>query len=175
MCIILSFLTSLISWNCYFRVNLLFSLNKKEKLLYTRFFLQWMSERWWFSSWMLRFYGFEPLRKTNCSLLTISVARFLYLKVIECFQQVKHVISRQWLDFSHWWMCLFREVVNNSLVRYWRASTFNFFFDFQIFRGKGWGCIFLGVWRTIHLSFFAVIFSMSRARLYLTNKHNAVR
>lgn len=88
---------------------------------------------------MLRFYGFELLCKRSCSLLTVSVARFLYLKVIECFQQVKHVISQQWLDFSHWWMCLFREVVNNSLVRYWRASTFNIFFWLSNFQGEGVG------------------------------------
>lgn len=90
------------------------------------------------------------LRKTNFSLLTISDARFLYLKVIQSFQQVKHAISWQWLDFFfHWRVCLFRVVVYNSLVRYWRVPCLQFYWNFKSFRTKARGYIFLGIWRTI--------------------------
>lgn len=51
--------------------------------------------------------------------------------------------------FFHWRVCLFRVVVYNSLVRYWRVPCLQFYWNFKIFRAKARGYIFLGIWRTI--------------------------
>lgn len=119
-------------------MNLFFSLNKKEKLSYTKFFFA--MNVWKVMIFCMNVTFLRVWTVTQNKLLTpYYICRKILIPKSHCvFQQGKHVISRQWLDFSHWWMCLFRDIVNNSLVRYWRASTFNFL-GLSNFQGEGVG------------------------------------